>query len=359
MHYDYRPIDGYNAPINVILATRGIGKTFGRIYRAIKRFMNKSKRFIYVVETEDMVQVLSQNKGEKFFSRIIEYLDKNKDKSNRIKRFYNYITGSEVTEGDVINKIKGGTIIINNETAGYIVSYNGFSKMKRNNFTNISEIIIDEFIPENIDIRSFRNTYKVVNLIQSIARLDNVKVYLLGNAIRLNDDILIKMKLTNLKIGEIRKVYDKYGLLIVCHYVDNKEYQQYINEANKSVAGRLANLTGEDNLEKNIFSDAIDEKLLIPNNPMSSHFIMCLHGELGSIRVHSTKDHSYYYIFEDYGNNINNRFCFDKRFANNIVKFYDVWKESLFTLFQNGRVLFQDSTIYYIFKNIMKLSWQK
>lgn len=355
MYYNYRTIDGYNAPITVILSKRGLGKTFGRVFRSMRRFIENQRRFIYVVETEDMVQTLSQNRGEKFFSKIIEYLEKNPTVRN--KKMLEYMEGSksEITEGDVVNKIKGGTIIIGGVTAGYIVSMNGFAKLKRNNFVNVAEVIVDEFIPETIDVRSLKNAYKLVSLIQSIARTDNIKVYLLGNTVRLNDNILLKLKLTHLKPGEIRKVYDKFGLIVVCHYVDNSQYKEFTELADRSVAGRLAALTGEDNLEENKFGDEISNELLIPDKPRPSHFIMCLHGEAGSIRIHATKDHSEYYVLEDYGRNLNNRYCFDKRYATNVVKYYDVWKEALFELFQNNRVLFQDSTVYMIFKNILKL----
>ena len=137
MYYDYRIIDGYGAPIVVIVAKRGIGKTFGRVIRAIKRFKEYSRRFIYVVETEDMVDVLSQNRGEKFFSKVIEYLEN--QKSNKSKKLLNFISSAEIEETEKISSgaksnIRGGTIYINGKTAGYIVSLNGFSKLKRNNF---------------------------------------------------------------------------------------------------------------------------------------------------------------------------------------------------------------------------------
>lgn len=355
VYYNYRTIDGYNAPINVIISKRGLGKTFGRVRRSIFRFMCKERQFIYVVETEDMVKELSQNKGDKFFSKQIEYLKNHPNyKNNKLLEFLEGNT-TELTEGDVFNKIKGGTIIIGGKTAGYIVSLNGFAKLKRNNFVNVGEIIIDEFIPETIDVRSMRNTYKMVSLIQSIARTDNVKIYLLGNSVRLNDDILLKLKLTNLKPGEFRVVKDKYGVLVVCHYVSNEQYKAFTEIADRSVAGRLAKLTGQDNLEENKFANDIDETLLIPDKPKASHFIFCLHGEAGSIRIHTTKDRSEYYVFEDYGKNINNRYCFDKRFITPVVKFYDIWKDVLLNAYSKGNIKFQDGIQYIIFKNILKL----
>lgn len=359
MYYDYRIIDGYGAPIVVIVAKRGIGKTFGRVIRAIKRFKEHSRRFIYVVETEDMVDVLAQNKGEKFFAKIIEYLEK--QKSNKSKKLLDFITSAEVQESEKISSngrsnIRGGTIFINGETAGYIVSLNGFSKLKRNNFINIKEIIVDEFIPETIDARSLKNTYKLVNVIQSIARTQtDIKIYLLGNAVRMNDDILVKLKLNNLKLGEIRKVYDKYGLLVVAHYVNNEEYKEFEEVANKSVAGRLASITGQDNEENNTFADDIDENLLIPKKMKSSHFLFCLHDEDDSIRIQATKDYSCYYIVEDYGTNKNNRYCIDRKGITPIVKFVPEYKDYLLKLYNSNMLKFENSYIFMIFKKILKI----
>lgn len=355
MYYNYREIDGYNAPVNVILSKRGLGKTFGRVIRCIARFSKSQRRFIYVVETEDMIQELSQNKGEKFFSKILEFLENNPShRNNKVLQFMK-AKESEVTEGDVINKIKGGTIIIGGNTAGYIVSLNGFAKLKRNNFINVSEIIIDEFIPETIDVRSLKNTYKVVSIIQSIARTEDVKIYMLANTVRLNDNILIKLGLTNLKPGEFRKIYDEYGLFIVCHFVSNEQYADFTKKADASVAGRFAKITGEDNLERNEFANEINKNLLIPDKPKASHLLFCLHGEAGSVRINTTKDRKYYYVFEDYGKNQNNRFCFEQKYITNTVKYNDMWKPILLNAYENGEILFENSYIYIIFKNILKL----
>lgn len=359
MYYDYSIVDGYNAPVVVIVAKRGIGKTFGRVIRCIKRFKDYSRRFIYVVETEDMVDVLSQNRGEKFFSKIIEYLQK--QKSNKAKKLLNYITSAQIEETEKIStggrsNIRGGTIYINGNTAGYIVSLSGFSKLKRNNFTNVHEIVVDEFIPETIDARSLKNTYKLVNVIQSIARTQtDIKIYLLGNAVRMNDDILVKLKLNNMKLGEIRKIYDKYGLFIVAHYVDNEEYKEFEEIANKSVAGRLASITGQDNEETNTFVDEVEKDLLIPQKMKSSHFIFALHDDTDSIRIHATKDYSCYYVIEDYGTNKTGRYCIDPKGITSVVKYVPEYKDYVLKLYNNNLLKFENSYVYMIFKKILKI----
>ena len=65
--------------------------------------------------------------------------------------------------------IKGGAIRINGEVIGYIIAWDDFANLKRNNFSRkIKYILIDEFMPEITDINSLKISRKIVSLIQSI-----------------------------------------------------------------------------------------------------------------------------------------------------------------------------------------------
>lgn len=354
LYYNWRTLDGYPAKVYNVIGGRGIGKTFGRVYIAIKDFILKRKQFIYVVETLEMVKVLSQNRGDKFFRAIIDYLSEQAQTSKRKARLLAQLQG-EVSEGDVFNKIRGGTISINGETAGYIVALNDFANLKRNNFGNIGDVIIDEYIPEKQDIRTLDNPRKLVSIVQSIARLKDIRIYMLTNSVRLSDSILVRLGLHTMKLGEIRKIKDKYGLFMVAHFVDPNEYKELELKKDASVAGRLAELLGESNLDKNTFIDTIDSKLLIPRNRKGSHLFCCLHGSDLSIRINITKDHTDYYIMEDYGENTRKRVCLDKADTQPYVNYIPTYKDLFLTKLQGGHIYFENSLIYEKFKKIMKL----
>lgn len=354
LYYNWRALDGYPAKVYNVIGGRGIGKTFGRVYIAIKDFITKGKQFIYVVETLEMVKVLSQNKGEKFFRAVIDYLTEQSTHSKRKARLLSQLQG-EVSEGDVLNKIRGGTIIINGTTAGYIVALNDFANLKRNNFGNIGDIIIDEYIPERNDIRTLDNPRKLVSIIQSIARLKNIRVYMLTNSIRMSDSILVRLGLHTMQAGEIRTIKDKYGLFMVAHRVTPEEYKELELMKDQSVAGRFAAILGESNLDKNTFADQIDNKLLIPRERKASHLLCCIHGSDLSIRVNVTKDHEHLYIMEDYGENTRKRVCFDKADIKPAVHFLPLYKDFIMTKYTNGNVYFENTLIFEIFKKIMKL----
>lgn len=362
MFYNWRKVDGFNAPVVVVIGPRGIGKTFVKVLQAVRNYVETGKRFVYVVETLDDVKTLSQNKGERFFASIKEYLSEGASK--RSKTLYKTLfenNTTEIEEGeidlvdDLKNRIVGGTIKINNETAGYLIALNAYGNLKRNNFTGIGVIIIDEFIPEEIDIRHLQMARKVASVIQTVARRNDIKIYMLGNSIRLDDILLTKLHLENMKPGEIRVIKDKFGVLVVGHYVDRNEYQEFMKASESSVAGRLASLLGEDNLDKNIFKGDLPVALEIPEKPKRSHLLFCLHGEVDSIRINVTKDHTEYYVLSDYGNNKTQRFCFDQKFITNIVQYRPEWRDVLLLKYANGEIKFESGVVHLLFKNLLKL----
>lgn len=259
IHYDWSKIDGYNCPIIIVVSQRGLGKTFGKVKSSAEDFVIGKHRFIYVVETGDMVKELTRNNGEKFWSALMKYYSE--CDTSRKRYFYNRLTEFKVDDENnesglftrkVKAKINGGTIIINGETAGYIIDMNSFGELKRNNFVGIKTVIIDEFISEKFDKTSLENPRKIASIIQSIARLNNIKIYMLGNAVRLDDPILSRMGFKLTRYG-IYKKYDEYGLLAVLHFVNPKDYPEFNELHEHSVAGRFAKMLGETHEEQNEF----------------------------------------------------------------------------------------------------------
>lgn len=259
IHYDWSRVDGYNCPVKIVVARRGIGKTFPKVKMCFERFVTRGERFVYVVEQDDDVKELSKNNGEKFWSKLIEFYEE--QDTARKRYFYNKITSLEL-DAEEDNKelrkssakVSGSTIKINGETAGYILDMYSFANIKRNNFVKIKTIIIDEFISEKLDKRSLQNPERIVSIIQSVARLENVRIYLLGNSVRKDDSILSRMgfKIENFGLYYVR---DEYGLFAVLDFVDPSDYEEFERRANKSVAGRFAKMLKADNEERNEFKD--------------------------------------------------------------------------------------------------------
>jgi len=267
MHYDWSKIEGYQCPVKIVVGQRGLGKTFPKVKQATEkvalRIKNKKRgKFIYVVETGDMVKELTRNDGEKFWVALMRYYEE--QDTSRKRYFFDLLTelkligddedvdGTEIHKRVINTKLVGGTIKINGETAGYIVDLNSFGKLKRNNFNDVDIVIIDEFISETLDKTTLDNPRKVASIIQSIGRTRDIKIYLLGNSVRLDDPILARLGFKLDRYGFYKK-YDRFGLFAVLHFVDPADYPEFNEKHDKSVAGRFASMLGETREEENKF----------------------------------------------------------------------------------------------------------
>lgn len=257
-HYNWSVIDGYQCPLRGVISRRGLGKTFGKVKSFAERFVTKGQRFVYVVETGEMLKELCRNNGEKFWSALLSYYEE--QDTSRKRYFHNRMSSCSVSEEEDTGlvskkpntKVSGGVIYINSELAGYIIDLNSFADLKRNNFVKIKNLFIDEFISEKMDKTTLQNPKKIVSIIQSICRLKDVSIYMCANAIRKDDPVLARMGFRLDKYG-IYKKYDKYGLVAVLDFVNPDDYPEFKQAHDKSVAGRIARLFGEDNEEQNKF----------------------------------------------------------------------------------------------------------
>lgn len=273
-YYDYSKINSYHCPLIIVVSMRGLGKTFGKLKEYVEKFLTKGYKFIYVVETGEMVKELTKNNGDKFFCALIEYYSE--QDSSRKKYFYNKLTSVDISEEDettengevfkrnVNAKLLGGAIKINGETAGYIVDMNSYGEIKRNNFNGVKHILVDEFISEKMDKTTLENPKKISSILQSVARLRDVKVCLLGNAIRFDDPILSRMGFKLTKYGFYKR-YDKHGLFAVLHFVDPDDYPDFKEAHDKSVAGRFSCMIGETNEEENKFLSNLPDVMRLRN----------------------------------------------------------------------------------------------
>lgn len=276
MYYNYSKMDSYHCPIKIVVSRRGLGKTFGKLKTYTEKFVVGKKRFIYIVETGEMVKELTRNNGEKFWSALIEYYSK--CDTSRKRYFYERLTELKVYDSEdeenkdedtiftraIKAKIIGGTIKINGETAGYIIDMNSFGELKRNNFNGVKYILVDEFITEKLDKTALENPRKIASIIQSIGRLRDIEIYMLGNAIRFDDPILSRMGFKLEKFGFYKK-YDEHGLVAILHFVDPADYPEFAEAHDKSVAGRFAKMIGETNEEENKFLEDLPKNRRLTN----------------------------------------------------------------------------------------------
>lgn len=367
LYYNWSKADSYVCAIRGAIGKRGIGKTFTPFKSAILSAIEDSKGFIYVVENKEQVKTLAQDKGVKFFEALKTYATDH-PKTHKGLLYKALIEGNSSVDEDELNEafsttteLKGGTIRLNGKNIGYIIAWDDFANIKRNNFPlNIKYIIIDEFMPEIIDKNSLKIGRKIVSLVQSIARSrKDIIIYLMSNALRRTDALLERFKCSNIQLGEAYIISDNYGALVYMEYIDPSNYPELNKIQDESVAGRLANLLGEDNLDKNIFRDELKENEFIGSEPKPSTLLLCLEGKGGSCRIEITKNHKEIYVFEDYGKNTKKRYCIDAKYISPNVLYTPDYKGYLQNLYYRGICKFQSTTIKIIFLTNLNIEIEK
>lgn len=263
IYIDFRKLDGFQCPCKIAVGRRGLGKTFGKKRKYIEQFVTGGHRFVYIVETGEMVKELTRNNGEKFFSDILEFYSEYD--TSRKRYFYDRLSelkledddGNSENEETIFKRthkavVSGGVIKINNETAGYIVDINSFGEIKRNAFVKVKNIFVDEFISEKMDKTTLDYPRRISSLVQSIARLRDVNIFMAGNAIRFDDPVLSRMGFRIDRYGYYKRYIDG-RLFAVLWFINPEDYPEFAKAHNESVAGRFAKMMGETNEEENKF----------------------------------------------------------------------------------------------------------
>lgn len=218
MYYDISKILTYNAFINILIGERGVGKTYSVSKFVTKEFINKKHEFAYIrrYKTE-----LSKS-SKKFFDAL-------------------KING-EFKNHDLYNK--GSTFIIDDMIAGYSMPLTTAQSLKSVNFSKVKYIIFDEFILEHGNY--LKNEVEIfLGLIETIARMREVKIFMLGNAVTEFNPYFLFFNITLPYNNDIKTF--KEGLILI-QYMNNKAYR---DEKKKSKFGRLIKGTEYENYAVN------------------------------------------------------------------------------------------------------------
>ena len=212
MFYDYSKIKSYGALLNFIIGGRGIGKSYGAKKMVIKDFLRNGDQFIY----------LRRYKTE---------LD------TAVPTFFDDIIANEEF-GETAFKVKKNKKLaefqINGETAGYAIALSTSSILKSSSFPKVKTIIYDEFIIDKGVYHYLKDEpTKFLEAVETIGRLRDIKVYLLGNAVSIINPYWSYWNLSTPYGGEFKRFKD--GLIVV-NCPRNEEYEKAKRE---SKFGRL------------------------------------------------------------------------------------------------------------------------
>ena len=204
--YSYDKVLSYNAFLNIIIGERGVGKTYGMKKYSINRFLKKGKQFVYIRRYEtDLEASIGSTNDNKFFEQV-----KNEFPDHTFK---------------IVKSKKVRKLIIDNKVCGYALPLSSADSLKSSTYDNVDTIIYDEFmLKEGSSQHYLRNEPEVIlDLIETVARLKDVKIFLLGNAISSTAPIMSYFNVT-LPYNSDIKLF-KNGLILV-NYIKNEKYRE-------------------------------------------------------------------------------------------------------------------------------------
>ena len=156
--YNYTNVLSYSALFNFILGERGVGKTYGALKFVINRFIKSGEQFVY----------LRRYKSE--LKKSVPHL------------FDSLIQNEEFPDNNLF--VRGDTFYIDGKVAGYAIALSTSNILKSTSFSKVKTIIYDEFLIDRGTYHYLSNEIiSFLDLYETIARLREVRVLFLGNAI--------------------------------------------------------------------------------------------------------------------------------------------------------------------------------
>lgn len=244
MYYSYSKVLSYNAMFNFIIGERGVGKTFGAKLFCINRYLKRGEQFVYLrrYKTE-----LKQAAGDtaKFFGQIEDFFPD-----------HNF-------------KVNGEKLMCDKKVMGYALPLSVANILKSTSFNKVTTIVFDEFIIDKGCYHYLQNEVEqMLDLVETIARLRDIRVFFLGNAISITNPYFTYFDLTLPYKSDIKTFKD--GLILV-NYIKNLEYREV---KHKSKFGRL--IEGTEYSKYAIDNEFLrDSKTFIKKkNPEAQHYFI-------------------------------------------------------------------------------------
>lgn len=188
------------------------GKTYGASKYVIKKFLKTGEQFAYIRRYKSELK----KSVPTFFDSLI----KNNEFDNNFK-------------------VKGNEFYCDDQVCGYAMTLSTSQDLKSSNFSNVTTIIFDEFIIEEGNKKFYLNNEVVVflNLIETIARLRDVRIIMLGNPANIYTNPYFLY--FDLKLPYNSDIITFKDGLILLQYMKNEEYRQAKKETKfgKLVAG--------------------------------------------------------------------------------------------------------------------------
>lgn len=276
IYYKGYEIFSYNALLNFIITERGLGKSYFFKKWCVKHFLKKNKQFVYIRRYKsELKEAMMKNKTPKFFEQI-----KNDDEMKNIK----------------LSNTKD-TMTVNGKICGYAIPLSIANILKSSTYDDVDTIIFDEFLIDKGNYHYLQNeVYQLLDVIETVARLRDINVYFLGNAISITNPYFEFFNLSLPYNSEIKTF--KNGLILV-QYKRNSVYREI---KKKSRFGKL--IEGTDYGKYAIDNQMLrDSKSFIMKKSKNAKFYFILKINGKKYGIWNDYMNGYMYISKDYDPN--------------------------------------------------------
>lgn len=204
--YSGERILSFNALLNIIIGERGVGKSYFWKSWAVKHFLSKGKQFAFIRRYEtDLEASVGSSNDNKFFEQIRNEFPNSEFKISKNKK---------------VRKL-----FIDGKICGYALPLSSADSLKSSSYENVDTIIYDEFqLKEGSSQHYLRNEPEIIlDIIETIGRLRDIRVYCLGNAISSTCPLMSYFDLTLPYNTDIKTFKD--GTIAV-EYIKNEKYRE-------------------------------------------------------------------------------------------------------------------------------------
>lgn len=207
IYLDFNKPLSYNALLSFIITERGLGKSYGSKKYVAKHFIKKKKQFVYL---------------RRYKTELKEAMLK-----NNVPIFWEQIKNDpELKDHEFTNK--KDTMYIDGELSGFAMPLSIANILKSSTYENVDTIIFDEFLIDKGSYHYLQNeVVQLLDVIETVARLRDIRVIFLGNAISITNPYFTFFNLTLPYNSEVKiaKRDNDGNPLIIIYYAKNQKYR--------------------------------------------------------------------------------------------------------------------------------------
>ena len=284
MYYNYDNLFSRDFLIAFVIGERGVGKSYGAKVAMVKKFLKTGEQFIYVRRYRTELDTALTT----FWNDVASY------------------SGFEDLRLEVKKNKTLTTFLCNKKVCGYAIPLSTANIMKSTPFPSVSTIIFDEFLLDTGGTYHYlKNEVNMfLDLIESVGRLRDIKVILLGNALNVHASPYFAYWDLELPYNsEFRSFYD--GAILV-NYIKNEEYRK---AKKASRFGKLIDGTdyGRYAIDNEVFHE--NRSFIEKKPPNSTFYGMIIINGVG-IGIWNGRN-GYMYLSEKYDPNTLHKFVLD------------------------------------------------